>query len=171
VQRLLIFSLQTVYTVLWYLHKVSDDLNLQDRLKNAINENPLDFESPLVRAVLREVLRLYPLATFTGRILDSEAKLGQFTIPKGWMAIMSLYTSSRDPENFSEPLKFVPDRWLRSNNKTEQKVFKPHGTLPFALGGRSCIGKKVATYQTHCLITKVSSCRSLLDKLIHYFAF
>lgn len=67
-----------------------------------------------------------------------------------------MYTAGRDPENFSHPSEFAPDRWLRAGNETDYKVYKPHGTLPFALGGRSCIGKKVAAYQIHCLITKVT---------------
>lgn len=133
-------------------------------MRKSCNENPDTLECPLVRAGLREVLRLYPVATFVGRVLDSDAKIGQYTIPKGWLAIMSLFTSSRDPKNFSDPLEFVPDRWLRADNKTGYKVFKPHGTMPYAMGGRSCIGRKVANFQVHCLITKVGSA-ALKEKL------
>lgn len=146
---------QTVYSTLWYLHKIAEDVGFQERLRESTEVDLDDLEAPLVRAGLREVLRLYPLATFVGRILNSEAKIGDYVIPKGWLAIMSLYTSGRDPENFSEPLTFAPERWLREGNETEHKVFKPHGSMPFAIGGRSCIGRKVATYQIHCLITKV----------------
>lgn len=141
-------------------------------MRKSCNENPDTLECPLVRAGLREVLRLYPVATFLGRVLDSEAKIGQYTIPKGWLAIMSLFTSSRDPENFSDPLEFVPDRWLRADNKTGYKVFKPHGTMPYAMGGRSCIGRKVANFQVHCLITKVGSAaheENLNQKTFHAY--
>lgn len=83
----------------------------------------------------------------------SSFKLEPFS---GWMAIMSLYSSGRDPQNFTDPLKFTPERWLRGENATELKVFKPHASMPFAIGARSCVGKKIATYEIHCLITKVN---------------
>lgn len=124
---------QTVTPVLWYLHQVARDAELQERLRKSILESPNEYENGLVRACLREVLRLYPVATFVGRILDSEANVNEYTIPKGWLAIMSLYSSGRDPENFSEPSKFAPDRWLREGNGTDYKVYKPHGTIPFAV--------------------------------------
>lgn len=155
-RRKFLFNLQSVTSTQWFLYKLAKDGELQRRLKKSIDERPLDFESNLVRASLREVLRLYPVATFVGRILDSDAKIGNFIVPKGWLAIISLYTAGRDPENFSEPLKFTPDRWLRESNETDYKVYKPHGTMPFSIGGRSCVGKKIATYQIHCLITKVT---------------
>lgn len=136
---------------------IAKDAEYQTQLREHIMERPLDYESPLVRASLRETLRLYPVASFIGRILDSDVKIGQHTIPAGWLAIASLYTSGRDPENFSDPLKFCPERWLREDNKTDHKVLKSHATLPFAMGSRSCIGKKVANYQIHCLITKVNT--------------
>lgn len=135
---------------------ISKDVEYQERLRKHIVKNLPDCESPLVRAGLRETLRLYPIASFVGRFLDSDAKVGQHTVPAGWLAIASLYTSGRDPNNFTEPLKFSPERWIRDeHNQTDNKVLKPHATLPFAMGRRSCIGKKVANYQIHCLITKV----------------
>lgn len=148
-------SFQTVYTVLWYLHKLSIDPQLQNRMRKSIAESPADYETPLVRACLRETLRLYPIATFTGRILDSDATVDGYNIPKGWLALMSFYTSGRDPTNFSDPLTFAPDRWRRSENQTAHDVINPHATLPFAKGVRSCVGKKTATYEIHFLITKV----------------
>lgn len=146
---------QTVNTVLWYLHEVSKSENLQNKMRENFS-NDSDLESPLIRGGLRETLRLFPVACFIGRFLDREANFGSYTIPKGWLVLLSLYTSGRDAANFSNPLKFSPDRWLRKENKTEDKVLKSYATIPFALGGRSCVGKKIATYQVHCLMTKVN---------------
>jgi ecdysteroid 2-hydroxylase len=71
------------------------------------------------------------------------------------MAIISLFSSGRDPQNFTHPLKFAPERWLRNETEAEFMHFKPHASMPFAIGARSCVGKKIATYEIHCLITKV----------------
>lgn len=124
-------------------------------MRKAAAENSSDFESPIVRACLREVLRLYPVAPFITRILDSAATVGDYIIPKGWLALGSFYSSGRDPQNFSEPFNFAPERWLRDQNQTAFEVINPHATMPFAIGSRSCIGKKIANFQIHCLMTKV----------------
>lgn len=142
-------------TVQWYLHQIAKDVDLQTSLRKYITDDLTDFESPLVRAGLRETLRLYPVATFVGRFLETDATVGSYKIPKGWLALTSFYTSGRDPENFTNPSQFAPERWLRGDSKSEHKVLKTHGTIPFGLGGRSCIGKKIVTYQVHCLISKV----------------
>ena len=106
---------------------------------------------------MRESLRLYPVAPFVGRFLENDGKINGYNIPKGVLALASLYTSGRDPANFTDSQKFIPDRWLRNEDNNEHKVFKSHATLPFAMGSRSCVGKKIASYEIHCLITKVTA--------------
>lgn len=112
-------------------------------------------ESPLVRGCTREAMRLYPVAPFIGRFVDLNAEIGGYLIPKGTLVLASLYTSGRDPLNFSDPNKFIPQRWLRDES-CEHKVFKSHASIPFAMGSRSCVGKKIALYQIHSLVTKVT---------------
>lgn len=60
-----------------------------------------------------------------------------------------MYSANRDPKNFPEPEKFLPDRWQRCNmseswNETNMKYGCPIASQPFAMGRRSCIGKKMA---------------------------
>ncbi|KAG5682583.1 hypothetical protein PVAND_011928 [Polypedilum vanderplanki] len=142
----------TVYTTLWLLHSIAKDAALSTKLRKDIGDNPKSMEAPLVRAALRETLRLYPVAPFIGRFIDTDAEIGNYSIPKGVLALASLYTSSRDPANFTDPLKFIPERWLRDENR---QVMNPHASMPFAIGARSCVGKKIASYQIHSLITKI----------------
>ncbi|CAO1418115.1 unnamed protein product [Diamesa hyperborea] len=144
----------TAYTAQWCLHSISQNEEIYDKLKTDIKQSPGNNELPLIRACVREVLRLYPVAPFIGRILDTDANIGGYTVPKGWMALISLYTSGRDPDNFTNPLVFAPERWLRTAESTES-VFKATGSMPFAMGVRSCVGKRIANYQLNCLLTKI----------------
>ncbi|CRL00351.1 CLUMA_CG013624, isoform A [Clunio marinus] len=143
----------TVSTMSWCLHKIAKHNEIQSMMRKSIYESDFDYETPLVRAFLKEVLRLYPVAPFIGRILDTEATLGAYKIPKGWFALTSQYSAGHDPQNFVNPEKFSPKRWLR-DEKTE-KLHDFNASLPFAMGVRSCVGKKIATYQIHTLITKI----------------
>lgn len=47
-----------------------------------------------------------------------------------------------DPDEFNEPEKFQPERWLRGDRRTEgaQRI-NPFASLPFGFGGRSCLGE------------------------------
>uniref|UniRef100_T1GE44 Cholesterol side-chain cleavage enzyme, mitochondrial n=1 Tax=Megaselia scalaris TaxID=36166 RepID=T1GE44_MEGSC len=65
------------------------------------------------------------------------------------LVLLSLYSSGRDENHFPDPEKVIPERWIRNNESGElDLVYKAHGTLPFALGGRSCIGRKIAVSET-----------------------
>uniref|UniRef100_A0A1B0CYX9 Cholesterol side-chain cleavage enzyme, mitochondrial n=1 Tax=Phlebotomus papatasi TaxID=29031 RepID=A0A1B0CYX9_PHLPP len=102
-------------------------------------------EIPILRATIRETLRLFPVAPFVGRVIGGkDTILGNYRIDQEVMGIVSLYTSSRDPRNFYNPNQFHPKRWMRSEGASEHK---PQASLPFALGARSCIGQKIAMKQ------------------------
>jgi ecdysteroid 2-hydroxylase len=145
-----------VSAVLWLLHSIAKDKSLYEKVRKDIDANPNSMEAPLVRGSVREAMRLYPVAPFIGRFIDRNAEIGGYSIPKGTLVLASAYSSGHDPLNFSDPQKFIPDRWLRDANG-EHKVFNSHATIPFAMGSRSCVGKKIALYQIHSLVTKVKS--------------
>lgn len=68
---------------------------------------------------------------------------------------MSLYSSSRDPNNFSRPNEFLPERWIRNTNGSYDNVLNPFATIPFALGVRSCIGRKISETQMIMTLSEV----------------
>ncbi|OQR70919.1 cytochrome P450-like [Tropilaelaps mercedesae] len=107
---------------------------------------------PYVKAVIKETLRLYPVAPFLTRILDQDITLDGYSVPAGKLILMSLYTTGRDPNSFSEPDAFRPDRWLREN-RPESNV-NSWACLPFGLGARSCIGRRVAEVQMQFLLAR-----------------
>jgi ecdysteroid 2-hydroxylase len=81
--NILTCSAKSAKSVQWNLHILAKDLSLQNKTRQSILENPTDFELPLVKATLREVLRMYPVAPFISRLVDSDVSLGEFKIPKG----------------------------------------------------------------------------------------
>lgn len=59
----------------------------------------------------------------------------QFTIKKGTPIIISLFGMMRDPVNFPEPMKFMPERFLETNRNYNATAY-----IPFGDGPRACIG-------------------------------
>ena len=72
----------------------------------------------LVRACVREILRLYPATPVTGRVLASDTNISGYRIPTGTLVFVNIFSSSRDARYFTSPDQFVPSRWLEEKKKS-----------------------------------------------------
>lgn len=68
---------------------------------------------------------------------------------------LSLYSSARDEANFADPDKFIPSRWVRNESGYYVSHNNPHASIPFAMGVRSCLGKRFAETMIMTLIAQV----------------
>lgn len=66
-----------------------------------------------------------------------------------------MYTSGRNDDYFDEPEQFMPERWVRDVNGKNQ-VKNNFACLPFGLGARGCIGRRVAEIQMQFFLCRVS---------------
>lgn len=101
----------------------------------------------VLRAVIEEVLRLYPPAysLFLRRAVEDVA-LDGFTIRKGDLVQITPFTMHRDPRWFAEPLTFDPGRFLKD------PAWPRYAYLPFGSGPRVCIGQSFGLMEA-CLVT------------------
>lgn len=60
------------------------------------------------------------------------------TISNGTPIIISLLGIMRDPKNFPQPEKFMPDRYNEENPQ-----YNPAAFIPFGDGPRSCVGNNI----------------------------
>ncbi|KFP99121.1 Cytochrome P450 27C1, partial [Leptosomus discolor] len=107
---------------------------------------------PLIRAVLKETLRLYPVLPGNGRVTQKDLIVGGYLIPKGTQLALCHYTTSYSEENFSMANEFRPERWLRKDNLDRVDNF---GSIPFGYGIRSCIGKRIAELEIHLALIQL----------------
>ncbi|XP_014367187.2 cytochrome P450 315a1, mitochondrial [Papilio machaon] len=138
----------TSYSTFWSLLMLSEN---NETIKDVREQG-----SSFVKHVVKETMRLYPVAPFLTRILPQECLLGPYKINKGTPIIASIYTSGRDEHNFSNAHMFLPYRWDRNDpRKASLKNHVPSATLPFALGARTCIGKRIAMMQLTEIIEQI----------------
>ncbi|XP_073785684.1 thromboxane-A synthase isoform X1 [Danio rerio] len=90
--------------------------------------------------VICESLRLYPPAFRVARDVEEDTVLnGQF-LPKGASLEIPTGFLHYDPEHWTEPTKFIPERFT-----PEAKARRhPFVYLPFGAGPRSCVGMRLA---------------------------
>lgn len=69
------------------------------------------------------------------------------------MYVMNHYKACRDENYFPKPNQFLPERWLRLG-KQQRETFS---SLPFGLGARACLGKRIANMELHLALSQVIS--------------
>ena len=62
---------------------------------------------------------------------------GEFTLPKGLMAVLFVYAAHHNSEVFPDPENFKPGRFLPENSVGRH----PYAFIPFVAGPRNCIGE------------------------------
>ncbi|MCJ1266070.1 hypothetical protein MMC22_005952 [Lobaria immixta] len=107
---------------------------------------------PYLSAVIQEVLRLHPGATFRSQRVSPNEPLHYddginptWIIPAGTPMSSCVFSINRDPNIFPEPNEFRPERWL-DNPRLDRYLFT------FSKGTRICLGINLA-YQELYLVT------------------
>ena len=120
------------------LHAELDQV-LAGRAPTAADVEHLKF----TRAVLSESMRLYPPAYVVGRrALEPYPVPGTgYVLPAGTVVLMSQFLLHRDPRFWDEPERFVPERWMRTDSRSERHRY---AYFPFGAGPRLCIGEHFA---------------------------
>lgn len=92
-----------------------------------------------IEQILRETLRLNPVAPYILRWCKEDTKIRDCVIPRDTTVIVNLYTMHRRKDIWgSNANDFNPDRF----HSDEVKKRNPHAYAPFSLGPRNCIGMR-----------------------------
>ena len=116
--------------------------------------------------IVREGLRLCPSVPLIGRRLhedlDVKVGTGYQTIPKGTIVYVFIYMLHRDPDTYTKPESFNPERWMNDESNCEENKSKnPFAYVPFSAGPRNCIGQRFA----------LSELKIVLAFLLRHFRF
>jgi cytochrome P450 len=121
---------------------------------------------PFLDAVIKESMRLYPVAPFVVRNLpfpvsmkNEETNKSPTVLPAGSIACIWIYGLHRNPRFWNRPNDFVPERWLDPELRDEGITCGAY--IPFAIGPRNCVGQPLANIIL----------RGLLARLIYRYEF
>lgn len=116
------------------------DAALQGRVPTADDVQQL----PYANAVIKESLRLYPVAWITRRRVLEDVELSGFEVKKGTFVFLSPWILHHDARWHTDPERFDPERWLK--DKSEQPARETY--IPFGGGPRVCIGNGLAMMES-----------------------
>jgi cytochrome P450 len=94
---------------------------------------------PFIVAVLNEALRLYPLVYGTGREAIRDCMVDGVEVNSGTLVLLGYDAMNHDPDRYTEPEVFRPERWLDPGDGHPVGAF-----TPFGLGPRRCLGEPMA---------------------------
>lgn len=97
-----------------------------------------------LNAILKETLRLHPpLPLLLQHSPSTTCNVSGYTIPKGSIVYVNVWTIHRNPEAWKNPLEFQPDRFLKDGELGDFRG-NDFNYLPFGSGRRVCVGIPLA---------------------------
>ncbi|XP_018827789.2 LOW QUALITY PROTEIN: dimethylnonatriene synthase-like [Juglans regia] len=108
-----------------------------------------------LQAIVKETLRLYPPGPLTGlREAMQDCNLGGFHVSKGTRLIINLWKLQRDPQIWSNPSEFQPERFLTTH--ADINVWGQNFEyIPFSSGRRSCPGTSFGLQVVHLALARL----------------
>ena len=159
-------GLDAVSTQLCYIaHEIAVNPDVHVRLQEEIDSvlknckgeptyNEIN-NMPYMDAVINEAMRLYPVAALLDRICKNKFELPPslpgkepVTLEPGTNVWIPVYSIQRDPNNYENPEKFDPERFLGKNKISANATT----FIPFGIGPRMCIGNRFALIEMKIII-------------------
>ncbi|QWA13216.1 cytochrome P450 [Sodalis ligni] len=134
----------TGIALLWCLTHLSQHPQYQKRVRDEGQQEKRNMAS----AIVRESLRLTPVAAFFERQTQEDLVLDGARIAAGTRVLFSPWLVHRNAAYWPEPLSFKPERFLGKDK------IPPEYFFPFSVGKRNCVGMALAMDQ---LTTAIST--------------
>lgn len=128
---------------------------LRAEIAAVVGDGDISFEHtkqlPLVRAVFRETLRLYPPITFLPRVALKATEIGGRRIKRGALVMIAPWTLHRHDAHWQNPHCFIPERFLPEN----EDGLTPGAYIPFGAGPHTCVGAGFAQTEGILIIAEL----------------
>ncbi|XP_027060890.1 tabersonine 16-hydroxylase 2-like [Coffea arabica] len=110
-------------------------------------------ELKYLQAVIKEAMRLHPAASLLlPRECSEQCEIQGYEIPVKTRVFINAWAIGRDPDYWTEPEKFIPERFLDSEINFKGKTFN---YIPFGAGRRMCPGISFALPNIELLLAQL----------------
>lgn len=150
----------TAVALSWAFHLLARHPAAADALATELDDvlggrSPALGDLPRLRyteAVVFEALRLYPPAYAVSREAIRPTTVADRPLPRGGIALVSVWATHRRADLFESPSSFMPERWIDGLARR-----LPRGAfMPFAEGPRKCIGAGFAMQEAVLVLATIA---------------
>lgn len=107
---------------------------------------------PVLESALKETLRLHPPLILLLRVAKEDVRIGDFLIPAGMMIGATPRVSNRIAEDFPDPGRFDPGRYL---DPRQEDLLNRWTWIPFGAGRHRCVGSAFAMMQLKAIFSVI----------------
>ncbi|XP_042865932.1 probable cytochrome P450 301a1, mitochondrial [Penaeus japonicus] len=104
------------------------------------------------KACVKEVLRVSSSSPLTSRRLTEDTVIRGYLVPKGFNVVLLLQPACKKEGHFARATELLPERWLRGR---PLGPMNPYASIPFSLGVRNCIGRRLSEQQIYTLLARL----------------
>ncbi|KAI3684784.1 hypothetical protein L6452_34010 [Arctium lappa] len=134
------------------LKKAQEELEMHIGKDRIVNESDIK-NLVYLQAVVKETLRLYPIAFLGGpRAFSEDCTVVGYHVPKGTWLLINMWKLHHDPEIWSDPFEFRPERFTTPNHKDVDVKGRDFELIPFGAGRRSCPGIGFGLQMLHIVL-------------------
>ncbi|KAF9063056.1 cytochrome P450 [Rhodocollybia butyracea] len=121
----------------------------------------LEPDLPYISAIVREVFRYQPATPlgFPHLVTDDDVYSG-YLIPKDSIIISNVWSILHNDEDYPDPYRFNPSRYLDVNGKIDHSIKDPISPV-FGFGRRACPGKDVAVASLWIAVASILTCYNI----------
>ncbi|ONK65933.1 uncharacterized protein A4U43_C06F2480 [Asparagus officinalis] len=139
------------------LQKARDEIYSVVGTNRLVNETDIP-NLPYLQAVVKETLRLYPSVSMVLRQSTEDSRINGYDIPARTRVFVNLWAVGRDPNHWSEPLEFRPERFAENGQKGVDVRGQHFHLLPFGSGRRICPGASLALQVIQPMLAAMIQC-------------
>uniref|UniRef100_A0A8B9J4W9 unspecific monooxygenase n=1 Tax=Astyanax mexicanus TaxID=7994 RepID=A0A8B9J4W9_ASTMX len=147
-------------TLSFFFYNIATNPETMKKLQQEIdqtfpNKTPVNYDAVMnmeyLEAALNESMRLFPVVARLERVCKETIEINGLTIPQGTSIMIPVFPLHRDPEYWSDPSTFNPERFTKGNKENVD----PYVYMPFGSGPRNCIGMRFALLAMKLAIVEI----------------
>jgi cytochrome P450 len=128
----------------WAFERLLRHPDVLERLQRELDKGDGEY----LDAVIKETLRIRPVAAHVARKLTDEAEVAGHRLPAGTVVAPAIYLIHRSPRLYPDPRAFRPERFLSGGPDH-------FAWIPFGGGARRCLGAGLATLEMQVVIPTI----------------
>ncbi|XP_019172767.1 PREDICTED: cytochrome P450 CYP736A12-like [Ipomoea nil] len=136
------------------MKKVQEELKSKIGLDRMVEESDLE-DLKYLEMVVKESLRLHPVAPLIPNEAREDCMIEGFHIPKKSRIIINVWAITHDPNVWTNPEKFIPERFEGSNIDYRGRHFE---LIPFGSGRRICPGLQLGITLVRLVVAQLLHC-------------